>query len=300
MKNLICYKEINQQHEAFNFKKRTDLDGFHIFTFADTYPDVIKFAPPHQRGFYQIIFAENAINLTTKINSSTFENKENILLVNSPLHVLSFTRGENIEGYILYFKESFISPFINDLQLQFPYFNINEINSFLISDDQKQLINSYCKFLLQIFSGNNSNRVSMLQYGLISYLFACKSIYDDYEKAAILAPKGQQLTAKFLNLISTHFLEKKTVEEYAAQLNITASHLNDTVKDVTGKNAKSFIVERIMTEAKKYLDYSEMNVNEIAYYLGFTEPTHFTRFFKSNVSQTPIQYREKGNSILNP
>jgi AraC family transcriptional regulator, transcriptional activator of pobA len=295
MKDITYYKEINEQHEAFNFKKRTDLDGFHIFTFADTYPDVVKFAPPHQRGFYQVIFAENATNLTTKINSSTFESKENILFVNSPIHVLSFTRGESIEGYILYFKETFIAPFIKDLQIQFPYFNVNEVNSFLISDDQKKLINPFFSLLLKTFNRKDTNRVSMLQYGLISLLFACKSIYDEYEKATVLQPKGQQLTAKFLNLVSTHFLEKKTVEEYSTQLNITPSHLNDTVKEVTGKNAKSFIVERIMTEAKKYLDYSEMNVNEIAYYLGFTEPTHFTRFFKTNASQTPIQYREMNN-----
>ena len=53
------------------------------------------------------------------------------------------------------------------------------------------------------------------------------------------------------------------------------------------------IADRLLLEAKKLLRYTDFTIAEIADYLGFEEPTHFGRFFKRNLSLTPLEYRRQ-------
>jgi AraC-like DNA-binding protein len=72
---------------------------------------------------------------------------------------------------------------------------------------------------------------------------------------------------------------------------VSANTLNQTAKEVLGKTAKELISEKIIQEAKKLLKYATDDISEIAYYIGFEEPTHFIRFFKKQTSTTPKEYR---------
>jgi AraC-like DNA-binding protein len=51
------------------------------------------------------------------------------------------------------------------------------------------------------------------------------------------------------------------------------------------------ISERLLQEAKILLKHTDWNISEIAYSLGFEEPTHFNNFFKKNIQLTPRQFR---------
>lgn len=50
--------------------------------------------------------------------------------------------------------------------------------------------------------------------------------------------------------------------------------------------------EQILQEAKVLLKYSNWNVSEVAYSLGFTEVTHFNNFSKKQLNQSPTQFRK--------
>jgi AraC family transcriptional regulator, transcriptional activator of pobA len=41
------------------------------------------------------------------------------------------------------------------------------------------------------------------------------------------------------------------------------------------------------------LQYSSNTVAEIGYLLNFSEPTHFTKFFKKETGLTPIEFRSR-------
>jgi AraC family transcriptional regulator, transcriptional activator of pobA len=74
-------------------------------------------------------------------------------------------------------------------------------------------------------------------------------------------------------------------------LNITANHLSQTIKETTGNTAKSFITKRRLEEAKYLLSYTNNDVAEISFHLHFSEPTHFSKFFKKETNQSPIEFR---------
>lgn len=45
-------------------------------------------------------------------------------------------------------------------------------------------------------------------------------------------------------------------------------------------------------ESKKQIAFTDKNIQEISYDLGFKDDAYFNRFFKKRVGQTPKQYRE--------
>jgi len=83
----------------------------------------------------------------------------------------------------------------------------------------------------------------------------------------------------------------RSASDFANQLSIHVNHLNRALKETTQKTTSAIIAERLAQEAKMLLKHTNWNVSEIAYCLGFEEPTHFNNFFKKNMQQTPTQFR---------
>jgi AraC family transcriptional activator of pobA len=120
--------------------------------------------------------------------------------------------------------------------------------------------------------------------------------YDDYshQTTAILS-RQESLLRDFDMLLQKHYLENKDVAFYAQKLNLTANHLSESIKMVTGKSAKKRIEEALIFEAKSLLRQTNMSIKEITYWLGFEDDSYFVRFFKQAEGITPNAYR-----LLNP
>ncbi len=99
------------------------------------------------------------------------------------------------------------------------------------------------------------------------------------------------LFVKFKSLVEANFEKKRTVQEYASLMNITAKHLSETVKSVTSHTALHYIHERIIHEAEYLLVYTVLSIKEIAFTLRFEDASHFSRFFKKNKQITPLNFR---------
>ena len=93
-------------------------------------------------------------------------------------------------------------------------------------------------------------------------------------------------------LIDEHFRKERLISFYAGKLAMTADRLNDHVKRSTGVTAGHLIRQRVLTEAKRQLVFTSQAIHEIAYDLAFSDPSHFTRFFRKQTGTTPQAFRE--------
>ncbi len=93
-------------------------------------------------------------------------------------------------------------------------------------------------------------------------------------------------------LIDEHFRKERLVHFYAEKLAMTPDRLNDHVKRATGVTAGHLIRQRVLTEAKRQLVFTNQAIHEIAYDLAFSDPSHFTRFFRKQTGTTPQAFRE--------
>jgi AraC family transcriptional activator of pobA len=95
-------------------------------------------------------------------------------------------------------------------------------------------------------------------------------------------------------LIEEHFRKQRQLAFYADKLAMTPDRLNDHVKRATGVTAGHLIRQRVLTEAKRALVFTNQAIHEIAYDLAFSDPSHFTRFFRKQSGTTPQGFREQG------
>ncbi|MBI3218774.1 MAG: helix-turn-helix domain-containing protein [Bacteroidetes bacterium] len=94
------------------------------------------------------------------------------------------------------------------------------------------------------------------------------------------------------NLMEAQFLTHKDAAYYADQLNMTPYQLNAITKQAVGKTCAMLIQDRVLLEAKRLLFATSLQVNEIAYQLGYEDPSYFIRFFKKHTGYTPDALRQ--------
>ena len=64
------------------------------------------------------------------------------------------------------------------------------------------------------------------------------------------------------------------------------------VKDKVGISVTALLSKKRLTESKKQLAFTDKNVQEITYDIGYKDPAYFNRLFKNSTGQTPNQFRK--------
>ena len=111
---------------------------------------------------------------------------------------------------------------------------------------------------------------------------------------------ASRMTMLFLNLLEKQFpiasprepLKLKKPGDYADELSVHVNHLNAVIQQVTGRSTRTHIADRMISEGKALLHFSDWSVADIAYSLGFEYPNHFNNFFKKHTGGTPLSLRK--------
>ena len=98
---------------------------------------------------------------------------------------------------------------------------------------------------------------------------------------------------KFKELLSEKFKTIKSPIQYAETLNYSLSHLNESVKKHTGFPVSYWICQQVVMEAKRLLYYTDMDVKEIAFALGYEDNAYFSRLFSKIARISPGAFRRK-------
>lgn len=86
---------------------------------------------------------------------------------------------------------------------------------------------------------------------------------------------------------SDHF----SLEDHAAAIDVTPTHLARVCKAETGRTAATLITERRLHRARTLLAETEMPVQDIARSLGFASAAYFTRFIQQHCGASPSALR---------
>ena len=105
-------------------------------------------------------------------------------------------------------------------------------------------------------------------------------------------PSRNVLCNRFMEMVFETGQKKMSVAEYADKLNVTANHLNKTVKQNTNKPVSYWIDESLMLAAKMMLKNTSLTMTQISDSLGITDPSYFARRFRHHEQMTPSEYRK--------
>jgi transcriptional regulator GlxA family with amidase domain len=100
---------------------------------------------------------------------------------------------------------------------------------------------------------------------------------------------------KAQELIEDNYKEKITVEELAEKLALGRRNLERRFKKATSNTVTEYIQRVKIEAAKKSLETSRMNINEVMYEVGYSDTKAFRNIFKKFTGLSPIEYRNKYN-----
>ena len=99
------------------------------------------------------------------------------------------------------------------------------------------------------------------------------------------------LFQKYRDLLNKTTELKNNVSYYAKLLNTTPQNLNNICRKSTNQSANDILSVSIIGEAKRLLFYTNNTVSQIAFLLGFNDPSHFVKYFKRLTGYTPQVFR---------
>ncbi|MFG2661621.1 helix-turn-helix domain-containing protein [Streptomyces sp. NPDC048425] len=85
----------------------------------------------------------------------------------------------------------------------------------------------------------------------------------------------------------------RRVEDYAAALGYSPRSLPRATLAATGRTAKQYADDRGLLEAKRLLRHSGLAAKEVAGWLGFTDTSDFTKFFRLRTGVTPGAFGDR-------
>ncbi len=113
------------------------------------------------------------------------------------------------------------------------------------------------------------------------------------------APEGPQaddgdlqLYRRFVQRLEAEFAAHHDARHYADALAVPLTALSKALQAATGKTTKEQITDRVMLEAQRLLRFTDQNVGEVAFHVGFGDPLYFSRAFKRHAGMSPLAYRE--------
>jgi AraC family transcriptional activator of pobA len=160
-----------------------------------------------------------------------------------------------------------------------------------IAGAEQSLLDTLFDTIAREYRSRATSRQLMLE-SCLTTLLVCLSRRDVPETPAPERhDRGQIHYNAFIRLVEEHYSEHWPVSQYAERLGITPPHLNSICRKISQHSALEIVHQRLLLEAKRSLIYTGRSIAEIAYQLGFSDPSHFTRFFKKKSGENPRAFR---------
>lgn len=96
-----------------------------------------------------------------------------------------------------------------------------------------------------------------------------------------------------INTINKHLSDPEfDVDKFAREIGLSKSTLYRKMKSITGLSTNEFVQVIRLKKAAQLLKETQLNISEIAYETGFSDPYYFSRIFKKNFNASPKKYRD--------
>jgi two-component system response regulator YesN len=96
--------------------------------------------------------------------------------------------------------------------------------------------------------------------------------------------------------IQQYYQEQIKAHEVADFINITPNYFSTLFKQKTGKSFNEYVNQLRVEAAKRLLEETPFNINEIAEKVGYSEYKYFVDVFKKMTGYTPSHYRNLTSS----
>lgn len=269
-------------------------EKLHVSTFEEGLRYRQNRERPHRHDFYQIFWMTHGAP-SFSIDFYHLPIEAYALIFVPPGAVHTFGAKNTAEGLILSFQEDFLEAEGHsvDLFAECPALDPAQIRTVLaVPESSVEIVHGYCTRMLEEFNAKREGYRAATA-ALLRLLFIEIRRCLSNQSAPSSFHKYSSLTGRFLRTLNARPYQLTTASEAARLLGVSRSWLNQLVRQETAKNLTDHLRSRLILESKRLLAHSDLNVSEIAYQLGFEDPSYFTRLFRQVEGLSPREFREE-------
>ena len=276
---------LNQSHQDFKDKRQPLVVGSCGYYRLSTHPKLPTYRP-RGRIDYQIIY------IVSGKGYFHFDTPENETIV--PAGNIVLFRPKELQKYEYYGKDK--------TEVYWIHFTGNNVKNLLrkygFADNQR------------IFPVGTSPEYERIFKRIIQELQKCEKKYEEmlvHLLQVLLIEFERELTRE--HVLKDEYMDREmdaaisyfsssynldiNIKDYAYSKGMSTCWFNLNFKKYTGQTPIQFITSARVTNAQILLETTNYSVNEISQIVGYSNPSYFSRAFRSRKGYSPQQYRNR-------
>jgi AraC family transcriptional regulator, transcriptional activator of pobA len=250
---------------------------------------------PHRHNYYTVIWSHTATGRHI-IDFREYPLEPGHIFFVNPWQVHQVITNQAPTGVVIMFTPEFLQKnsirkdFISNLRL---FRASDETPPLPIPEGMKISLQQFAEGMKTAFLSDDEMRYDTIGAYLKLFLITCNghcSLFPMTNPQNLEVGRG--IIRNFKALVEEHFNEWHQVQEYARELNVSPNYLNEVIKSGMNMSAKDYIQQRVTLEAKRLVAFTSKSVKEIGFHLGFEDPSHFSKFFKSHTGLSLQSFKE--------
>lgn len=246
-----------------------------------------------QHLLYVVLGGE--VKLTCGKQTSVVRKNEMVLLRRA--HSVSYEKqGDKktglFESLLFAITDELISDFLTQQHITIP--QMTEELGVKVSPMSDRLV-AYCWSLSPYFNDPSQTNPGLLRLKVMELLYnvmdCSKNIFRQ------MLQLRQPLKTDIHRVVEENYTSPISLEELAYLSGRSLSSFKRDFQSIYNTTPAKWIREKRLSKARQLLQASQMSVADVAYSLGFENPTHFSRIFKQRYGSSPISFVEKGSTI---
>lgn len=301
---IIVHHKISDLYKTLNLSFEKEID-FTILSIPDIHPQIPFKSPILRADYFSFILTKNGSGIYY-LDDNKFPFRSRTIYFTNPGHIKSYELNESKEAYIITLTENFLRENIHsEIYGEFPFLLAEIVPPKELSkNDFEEFAILYKQIFDEFKKGSEYKNKILGNFFAVLLLKIKEKFWSDYNpieegnrNSQIVKSFKQLLESEFKKILaSEQYGNKLQVQHFAERLNLHPNYLNSVIKSKTGRTVNDWISKRTLSVAKSLLMSTSYSSKEIAYKLGFSEPTHFSRFFKNHTRLSPGAFR-KSNKI---
>jgi AraC-like DNA-binding protein len=220
------------------------------------------------------------------------EFKQHDIAVMLPDHIIGY--GECSEDYsttMIVIDRAFFDELTNRESFS-SFLKYKDQPNYHLNEEQYTQVTTILATLRLVIEIHHPKRTESLA-NLLDILFYALTDYRSDEPLYNVEVRNTHLFNSFYDLLINNYKEQHEIAWYAEKLCLTTKYFSGVIRRITGKSAAQWIDEILILHAKRLLyTRRDMNIQQIAFELGFKGNANFCRFFKDQTGLRPSEYRK--------
>jgi AraC family transcriptional activator of pobA len=247
---------------------------------------------PHAHANLSHIFflSSGSGEMRTDCGAFTFEAPAILIVPARTIHAFAWSPGT--AGRVLTLSDAYLAELLGrERQFGDLFLGPDRLSPRRFSDDAARIADCLQSLGRELAWTAPAHGIAVEAHLLTLLVMILRMSHTENTADPLRRGKQGELVARFREAVEERFRASHKIEDYAAGLGVSVTRLRAACHAAARLSPHQILRRRVMLEAKRLLLYSNMTVNEAAYFLGFDDPAYFSRVFRQHTGLSPRAFR---------